>query len=56
MLLRALPVTTKFNQAGLGRAPGAVTISTCCPLTNGVLSGDNRLSNLAATQLLPISE
>ncbi|MNF90081.1 hypothetical protein D3C84_726340 [compost metagenome] len=39
ILERALVVTTKLSQAALGRAPGAVMISTVWPECSGLLSG-----------------
>ncbi|MCY1180495.1 hypothetical protein D9M73_209430 [compost metagenome] len=55
MWVRALPVTTKFSQAGFGRAPGAVTISTVSPLCSGSDSGARRRLMRQAMQLLPTS-
>lgn len=56
MVARALPVTTKLSQAGLGRAPpGEVMISTVCPLDSVEDRGARRRSILAATQVLPMS-
>ncbi|MCY1448489.1 hypothetical protein D9M71_651600 [compost metagenome] len=55
MCVRALPVTTKFSQAGFGRVPGAVTISTVWPLCSGSDSGARRRLMRQAMQLLPTS-
>ncbi|EWS61925.1 hypothetical protein Y694_00302 [Methylibium sp. T29-B] len=52
---RARPVRTKFNQAGLGRAPGAVTISIASPLRSAVRSGAGSPLILAAMQWSPTS-
>ena len=51
--MRALEVTTKLSQAGLGMPPGAVITSTVWPLLSGVDSGTSRWSTRAATQELP---
>ena len=56
MLARALLVTTKLSQAGLGWAPGAVMISTVWPLRSAVRRGASRRSMRPATQVLPTSE
>src|SRR5690606_41281526 len=53
ILLRALPVVTKLSQAGFGRAPGAVMISTVWPLPRGSDSGARRRLMRQALQLLP---
>ncbi|MNE53368.1 hypothetical protein D3C80_1480940 [compost metagenome] len=55
MCVRALPVTTKLSQAGFGRAPGALTISTVEPLCSGSDSGASRRLIRQAMQLLPTS-
>ncbi|MNJ68482.1 hypothetical protein D3C77_647360 [compost metagenome] len=55
MCVRALPVTTKLSQAGFGRAPGALTISTVEPLCNGSDNGARRRLIRHAMQLLPTS-
>ena len=55
MLERALPVTTKSSHTGLGRAPGAVMISTVWPLLSTLRRGARWRSILAATQVLPRS-
>ena len=51
----AFAVTTKFSQAGLGRAPGAVMISTVWPFSSAVRKDTSRRSIFAATQALPTS-
>ena len=56
MVARALPVTTKLSQAGLGRAPGAVMISTTSPLLSSVRNAAGSLLILAATVCWPTSE
>ena len=53
MLVRALPVTTKLSQAGLGVALGAVMIFTVWPDSRGVESAASLPSMRAATHLLP---
>ena len=45
-----------FSQAGLGRAPGAVTISTTSPLRSSVRSATASPLTLAATVWSPTSE
>ncbi|MCY1181669.1 hypothetical protein D9M73_221830 [compost metagenome] len=55
IFVRALPETTKLSQAGFGRAPGALTISTVEPLCSGSDSGARRRLMRHAMQLLPTS-
>ena len=53
---RARPVRTKLSHEGLGRAPGAVVISTTSPLFSSVRSATASPLTLAATQWSPTSE
>ena len=53
--LRALAVTTKFSQDGLGLAWLAVMISTRSPFFSSVRSGISSWLTLTATQRLPMS-
>ena len=50
MWVRALAVTTQFNQEGLGLPDGEVTISTVTPLSSGSESGTSCFATRAATQ------
>ena len=56
ILLRARPVRTAASQAGLGRAPGAVMISTTSPLRSSVRGVTASPLTLAATMCWPMSE
>ena len=51
----ALEMITDLGQAGFGWVPGAVMISTVCPLCRGSLSGASRRLMRQATQELPTS-
>ena len=53
MRARALPVTTKRSQAGLGEPPRAVMISTWSPFSSWWRSGTILPFTLAPTQLSP---
>ena len=55
MWWRALAVTTKLSQAGLGLACAAVMISTRSPFFSSVRSGTSSWLTFAATQRLPMS-